>query len=236
MRLKLRYALVPILLGAIVIAAPGARATLVTESFQGVVAAASGDVNTVFGTTNGIIGRAVGITVSYDMAQFGVPGPGSNTIGHFWDSTDGSLPNGAVRMTQTINGVTLTYDGVYYDTVLVAYGCPGTTSCGPWDYSNWNQIYGAAAETQTPYGINAAQINLGAYDSALMMTNPALDPAGPFDFAETQVQSDGANWFTPTGDAQWTFQIDLPEPAGLAPVLLGAALLSQRLRRKPAGL
>jgi hypothetical protein len=217
-----------------VVLGPTASATLVSESFQGIITSQSGDVDALFGTSGGIIGSTVETTVSFDTAAFGVPGPGSNGFGHFWDSTDGSLPNGVVRMTQTINGVTLIYDGTYYDNTLVTYGCPGGTPCGPWAYNTWTQNYSAVSETSTPYGIDAAQINLGMLDDSAAMTNPSLDPGGPFDFGAAEIGSNGANWVTATLAAEWDYQIMVPEPAMLGPLVVGAAVLSKRLRRAGA--
>jgi hypothetical protein len=228
--------LAAVLLAAVMVA-PAARATVVTEALQGIVTGQTGDVDALFGTTGGIIGRRIAVTIRYDTGVFGALPSGSNAFGHFWDSTDGSLPNGAVRMTQTINGVTLTYDGRYFASVLVAYGCSGAVACGPWPYSLWTQTYGVVAETATQSGVSAAQINLGALDSSVTVTNPALDPAGPFDLAAAQVGSNGANWVTPTLAAGWSYDIAVPEPPAIGVLTLGAALLPPRLkgwRRKPA--
>ena len=219
-----------------------AGATVVNGTFAGTVTSQTGDTDTLFGTTGGIVGLPVLGFFSYDTDRFHAPAPGSNGFGRAWDSTDGSMDAATVQINLTINGVLLQYTGLYYNDLIVVHGCSGTPGCGPWPYNDWKQLFSLVSENNVPQGANAAQINLGRLDNSADLTNAALDPAGPFNLQAAQIESNGANWWLPgqTDATTWNFSISsisVPEPAGaglLATALFGIAAARRRRRAATA--
>jgi len=217
---------------AVVLGAMPAAATEVSWSFAGTITAQIGDVAGLVGLSGSVVGAPISGSVGYDTAVFGPPNTVSNSVGHAWDSTDGSLPNGVLRISETINGVTFGFDGTYYNGVLLAYGSSGG---GGWPYSDWTQAVEVVSEHQTPYGVDAAEINVGRFDETVALVDPALDPAGPLNLAARQIEVNTTDWFTEAGRASWTFVIDraepIPAPAGSALLGVGVAGLVAMRRR-----
>ena len=209
-----------------------ASATEVSWSFAGTIIDQSGDVAGLVGLSGSVIGAPISGSFGYDTGVFGSPSAVSNSVGHVWDSTDGSLPNGVLRISETINGVTFGFDGLYYNGMVLAYGSSGG---GAWPYSDWTQAIEVVSEHRTPYGIDAAEINVGRLDEAVALVDPALDPAGPFDLGALQIDVNTTNWFTAAGLASWSFAIDRVEPiaapGGSALLGVGVAGLATMRRR-----
>lgn len=211
-----------------------AWANPVSLSFSGIVTQRNGDFDAMFGVAPG---SPVAITGSftYDPAGFAIPGgtpcgnPGDHCLG--WDTTDGSLNAGALRAVETINGISMTFDGTYYGGVLLATG-PGE---GGWPYGYWLQAFELLSETSTPYGygVNAAELNLGSLSDAPALVNPALDPGAPLDLRAVSIQANASYWSTATLEANWMFDIlAVPEPATGMLLLAGILAIPRRRRLK----
>ncbi len=225
-----RILVVPLLLSLVSVAP--AHATVVTGNFAGTVTSASGDFNGLFGTVGAAEGTAITGTFRYDTAVFGAPSASCTGGCAYWGSTDASIPSGTLTMTQTINGVTLSWDGLYYSGVLLGY----STSGGNWPYNYLHQAFELLSEQSTPLGngTNTAQINLGTLDNTVSIVNPALDPAGPFNLQAAQFGLNASSWNTPTSLVQWGFQIgtvDAPEPSSMALLAIGLLGLHAAYRR-----
>jgi hypothetical protein len=208
-------------------------ATVVNGSFGGTVIDASGDFNGLFGTSGSAIGTAITGTFSYDTVNFNAPSPYCSVNCAAWGSTDGSMAPSALTITETINGITLTWNGAYYNGLVLGY----STSGGSWPYNYLHQAFEMISEQSTPYGIgtNAAQLNIGTLDNTASIVNPALDPAGPFNLQALQFSNAGSNWNTQASNVQWSFQvdtIDAPEPTTLGLFAVGLAALCAARRRR----
>ena len=155
---------------AVIMGAAPVGATVVNGSFAGTVTSASGDFNGLFGTSGSPVGEAITGTFSYDTANFGAPSTQSAANSALWTSFDGSMAPGTMSISETINGVTLSWNGTYYNGMLLAYSTTG----GNWAYNYLHQAFEIIAEQVTPYGTNAAQMNLGTLDNSVSIVNPAL--------------------------------------------------------------
>ncbi|MEI7713169.1 MAG: hypothetical protein WCI94_17160, partial [Rhodospirillales bacterium] len=207
-------------------------AIVVTGTYAGTVTGATGDFNGLFGTTGAAAGNAITGTFRYDTAFFNAPSATCTGGCAAWGSTDGSMAGGVLIMTQTINGVTLSWNGVYYNGVTLGY----STSGGPWPYNYLHQAFELVSEETTPLGngTNTVQINLGTLDNTVSIVNPSLDPAGPFNLQAAQFGVNASSWNTSTSLVQWDFQIgtiDAPEPDSVALLAMGAILLHTARRR-----
>lgn len=227
---KIGFAIVA---AASILASAPVNATVVTGSFAGTVTGGSGDFNGLFGTTGSIAGTAITGTFRYDTANFFTPSPTCTVECAAWDSTDGSMAPGTITMTETINGVTLSWNGVYYNDLLLAYSTTG----GSWQYGYLHQAFEIVAEQSTAFGTttNAAQLNLGTFDNSVSIVNSALDPNGPFNLQAFQFVNAGSNWNTPTSNVQWSFSVDTvsaPEPATLVLFAVGIAGVAVARRRR----
>jgi|GEM_PF-4447049 hypothetical protein len=211
-------------LAAALLVPAAAQAVPVLISYSGTIRQANADTATLFGLAPGsVIGTPVSGRITYDTSAFRTPpsptsGPGYDG----WNSTDGSLAQGAIVVTQTINGITLTYDGIYYNDLLAA------TSTGLYAYGFYGQKLGIVSESNSPSGVNVAQFNFVSDDPASGLMNPARNPAGPFNLYAA-LQSDfffQAGWNTPDLNASWVLTIpdaSIPEPASgllLLPAML----------------
>jgi hypothetical protein len=222
---NIKWIALPVLLIA---ASPG-YASLVSVAFTGQVTAGSGDIADVFGVSS-IQGDAITGSFTYDTGVFGPAqtlgcGPGCA----FWDTTSGSLPQGTIQVSETINGVTVTTSGLYYSGLTLGNGNPP----GSWPYgansSGWVQTFQLWSEQVAPNdaGIDATEINLGTFDPSSDLVNSSLNPGGPFDLAAATVQVDGTGWYSPSGElSQWDFditsaQVSVPEPASTGLLVAG---------------
>ncbi len=208
-------------------------ATVVNGSFGGTVTYASGDFNGLFGTSGSAIGTAITGTFRYDTANLNAPSPTCPVDCAAWGSTDGSMAPGALTITETINGITLSWNGAYYNGLLLAYSSSG----GGWPYNYLHQAFEIVSEQSTSFGngTNATQLNIGTLDNTASIVNPALDPAGPFNLQALQFSNAGSSWNTPTSTVQWNFQvdtIDAPEPATFGSFAVGLAALGALRRRR----
>jgi len=218
---------------AVIMGAAPVGATVVNGSFAGTVTSASGDFNGLFGTSGSAIGTAISGTFSYDTANFGPPSTQSAANSALWTSFDGSMARSALTITETINGVTLSWNGNYYNDMLLAYSSTG----GNWAYNYLHQAFEIIAAQSTPYGTStdAAQLNLGTLDNTVSIVNAALDPAGPFNLQALQFSNAGSNWNTPTSNVEWNFQVDTvdtPEPATLGLFAVGLVALGAARRSR----
>ena len=218
---------------AFVLAAAPVSAAVVNGSFGGTVTDASGDFNGLFGTSGPAAGTAITGTFSYDTANLNAPSPTCTVNCAAWGSTDGSMANGALTIAETINGITLTWNGTYYNGLLLGYSSSG----GSWPYNYLHQAFEIVSEQSTPFGngTNATQLNIGTLDNSASIVNPALNPAGPFNLQALQFSNAGSSWNTPTSLVQWSFQvntIDAPEPATLGLFAVGLAALGVARRRR----
>lgn len=136
----------------------------------------------LFGVSN-INGQTITGSFSYDTPLLNAPSPISNQYGNLWNTSDGSMQQYAVALSLTINGVQLGYLGGYFEALTVAYGCPASTNCGNWNLSSVAQSFQVLAETNTPTGVDAADFILFRTDNSANLTNPALNPLGPFNFS-----------------------------------------------------
>lgn len=210
-------------LAAALLVTPAAQAAPVVITYAGTIRQANADTATLFGLAPGaVIGTPVSGRIAYDTSAFRAPSPTSGPGYDGWGSTDGSLAQSAITVTQTVNGITLTYDGFYYNGLLAA------TSMGLYPYGFYGQALEIVSETDTHWGTNAAQFNFVSDDPASGLMNPARNPAGPFNL-NAALQSNfffGFSWNTPDLQAQWILTIPtagIPEPAGgllLLPALL----------------
>jgi hypothetical protein len=206
---------------ACVLAAGAARAGVVSVSYTAVVTTQSGDIQDLFGMAS-IIGDTISGTYSYDTAAFGASrdcGAGCAA----WDSTGGAVPNGTISMSQTIAGVTLTVNGMYYNGLLLG----NAATPGDWQYNGdgWIQTFQILSEQTTPYAtVDAIEINLGRLDDAATLVDPGLMPGGQVNLGAASVQSNGTDWATAAGAASWGFavdQTDVPEPGSLMVLATG---------------
>jgi PEP-CTERM motif len=218
---------------AVVLCSAPVGATVVNGSFSGTVTVAIGDFNGLFGTSGSAAGTVITGTFSYDTDNFYTPSPVCTVNCALWDSTSGSMANGALTITETINGITLTWDGVYYNGALVAYSSTG----GSWPYGYLHQAFEVLSEDATPYGdgANTAALTIGTLDNTASIENPGLDPAGPFNLQALQFGLGGSYWNTPTSLVSWNFNIDTidtPEPATLGLFAVSLAALGVARRRR----
>lgn len=227
------YTVSAALLAAAALYAAPAAAAPVSIAFSGYVTGATGDFNGLFGVAGSPAGTALSGAIVYDPASFNAPSATCTVNCRAWDSTDGSMPNGTVHVSQTINGVTKSWNGVYFSDLLLAYSTTG----GTWQYNNLHQAFELVSETSTPLGngTNVVQFNLGTLDNSVSIVNPALDPNGPFTLSNAQFQTNNASWNTATSTVQWDFTlttIDAPEPGAWGVMCIGlVGLAAGRYRR-----
>jgi hypothetical protein len=234
--------LLPAAAVAVALSLTPAQATVVSVGFAGTVIGGSGDFNGLFGTSGPIAGNAITGTFSYDNANFNAPSAACTVGCAFWNSADGSMQNGTVTITETINGVTLAWRGVYYSDLALA----NSTTAGAWEYGAGSggavQLFDMESCNIPPPnvlpGYVCTKLVYGMYDHSATIVNSALDPAGMFDLQAAQFQSLGSSWSTPNAYVQWTFQtnsVDVPEPASLAVFVVGLMGLAG-LRRRSGGI
>ena len=213
------------------VAPVAASASEVSWTFSGVITGESGDVGNLVNVAGSVVGLSITGSVSYDTGVFGTPNTFGTSVVAAWDSTGGTLPNGTLTITETINGVTFGFSGAYYNGLLLAYGSPGS---GDWPYSDWTQAYEVLSETSTPWGVDAAEINLGRPDETVALVDPSLSASAPPNLAAIQDQVAGTDWFTAAGPASWGFDIteaqEVPEPGALGLLGVGVAGLGAARR------
>ena len=184
----------------------------------------------LFGLTGPAAGTPISGRITYDTDAFSAVPAIDTATTRAWSSTTGTVANGAIRIVETINGVTVVFDGSYYSGFIVARGP------GPYPYGTAAQALEIVSETSPAAGTSAAQLNFVSSNPSARIASPDLSPGGPFDLSAIEHSPSyfGSNWATPTLAAIWNFDVtaaSAPEPTSLAIMLAPCLALLVRRRR-----
>lgn len=216
-----------------------ANAIIVSGDFTGLVYDDhDGTADALFGLAPGtLIGQPIDGTFSYDTTQLGVAYSGTGET--LWGGTAGSF-----HVTETINGVTVAFNGGYYDALDIQNGGPGVggrPAAQAFQLNSYDAGPGNSSISTSVLTVLTAHQNPG------FIGDPG-NPAVAFslsDIANTTGSDFGLGQGSWTSGQEWSFYIDdisaaVPEPTSLALFAFGAGGISvfgkrRGIRRTAAG-